>query len=176
MFRRSYFSYLFLFHLFLGSCQQKKNSDLLTIQQLSNSLHEISGITMLPNDGNIYAINDSGNKNVVFTLNFEGNIQKEILIPNTTNVDWEDLTYDIDNNLYIGDFGNNDNERKNLAIYKVADIFSETPQTSKISFVLNDQKKFPPKKKNRNFDIEAFIHRDGYFYLFTKNRSTKTKY
>jgi hypothetical protein len=30
----------------------------------------------------------------------------------TANIDWEDITKDKDGNLYVGDFGNNDNERK----------------------------------------------------------------
>jgi sugar lactone lactonase YvrE len=36
-----------------------------------------------------------------------------------TNIDWEDITKDKDGNLYVGDFGNNDNERKDLCIYKI---------------------------------------------------------
>src|SRR5690606_37593404 len=90
------------------------------------------------------------------------------------NIDWEELTKDSDNNLYIGDFGNNDNERKNLVIYKISvvnRVQDKEVKAEKISFEYPEQKDFPPKKKHRYFDAEAFFYRDGYFYLFTKNRS-----
>ncbi len=154
-------------------CQKKSNSDLVTISNLSNSLKEISGITKLPNDISIYAINDSGNSNTLFQLDQKGEITKSFKIPNSKNKDWEDITYDNEGSIYIGDFGNNYNDRKNLAIYKVSGIHSDSLETSKIKFSLEDQKKFPPGKKHRNFDIEAFIYKNGSFYLFSKNRSKK---
>jgi hypothetical protein len=43
-------------------------------------------------------------------------ILKTVQLKNTNdckyNIDWEDITKDKDGNLYVGDFGNNDNERK----------------------------------------------------------------
>lgn len=154
------------------SCQQAQDTLLTTITKLPDKLKEISGITLLPNDTSIYAINDSGNSNEIHVLNQDGEYLKSITIPGTKNIDWEDLTYDDHNNLYIGDFGNNENDRRDLAIYKVAKLHSDQPVIDKISFVLEDQKKFPPKKSKRNFDIEAFVYVNDHFYLFTKNRSS----
>ncbi len=154
-------------------CQKKNDTDLVIISNLSNSLKEISGITKFPNDASIYAINDSGNSNTLFELDQKGKIINSFTIANSKNKDWEDMTYDDEGNIYIGDFGNNYNDRKKLTIYKVSDIHSVNPETTKIEFSLEDQKKFPPKKKNRNFDIEAFVYKNGSFYLFTKNRSSK---
>ncbi|AXT54177.1 hypothetical protein D1818_23965 [Aquimarina sp. BL5] len=145
----------------------------MIINGLSKNIKEISGITKFTSDTLLYAINDSGNDNTLFCLNQKGKIVKKLKIPNSKNVDWEDLAYDHQNNLYIGDFGNNYNNRKDLSIYKVSNIFSDNIEVSKIEFSLEDQKKFPPGKKNKNFDIEAFIYRNGSFYLFTKNRSSK---
>ncbi|WP_298549001.1 SdiA-regulated domain-containing protein [uncultured Aquimarina sp.] len=155
------------------SCQKKDSTDLIIINGLSKNVKEISGITKFTSDTLLYAINDSGNDNILFCLNQKGEIIKKIKIPNSKNVDWEDLTYDHQNNIYIGDFGNNYNNRKDLAIYKVSDISKNDIEVRKIEFSLEDQKKFPPGKKNKNFDIEAFVYRNGSFYLFTKNRSSK---
>jgi len=155
------------------SCQKNDSTDLIIINGLSKNIKEISGITKFTSDTLLYAINDSGNDNTLFCLNQKGEIVKKLKIPNSKNVDWEDLAYDHQNNLYIGDFGNNYNNRKDLSIYKVSSIFSDNIEVSKIEFSLEDQKKFPPGKKNKNFDIEAFIYRNGSFYLFTKNRSSK---
>ncbi|MDH7443992.1 SdiA-regulated domain-containing protein [Aquimarina sp. 2201CG14-23] len=154
-------------------CQKNDDTDLLTVNHLSSSLKEISGIAISTSDKNLYAINDSGNSNTLFRLDLKGNILEELKVPNSENNDWEDLAYDKKGTIYIGDFGNNYNDRKNLAIYEVTGIGSDSLKTSKTEFTLEDQKKFPPGKKNRNFDIEAFIYKNGSFYLFSKNRSSK---
>ncbi len=165
--------YLFVIIMLSPCCQRGQQKDLKIISQLSDSIKEISGITMFPKGSFIYAINDSGNSNTLFRLNQHGKIVEALQIPNAANVDWEDLTYDHKKTIYIGDFGNNANDRRDLAIYKVSGITSERIETSKIEFTLEDQKKFPPGKKKRNFDIEAFIYHNESFYLFTKNRGSK---
>ncbi|MHA7060051.1 hypothetical protein ACWGOQ_0022680 [Aquimarina sp. M1] len=166
--------YFMLFlNVFLGSCQNMEDTDLILVNNLSKLNREISGIALFPNEQTMYAINDSGNSNSIFLLNLKGEIQKEIRIPNTKNEDWEDLAYDDNKNLYIGDFGNNDNDRNDLVIYRISNINSNVPQVAEIKFTLEDQKKFPPKKKERNFDIEAMIYTKGSIFLFSKNRSSK---
>ncbi|WP_062054961.1 SdiA-regulated domain-containing protein [Aquimarina longa] len=156
------------------SCQKVTTSRLSKVNKLPKVLNEISGITVLPNH-KLYAINDSGNDNTLFILSQKGNIEQQVKIPNAKNIDWEDLAYDKNNTIYIGDFGNNKNKRKDLTIYKVSGILTNTINVSKIEFVFEDQKKFPPKKKNLNFDVEAFIHLNHSLYLFTKNRSSKSE-
>jgi hypothetical protein len=40
-------------------------------------------------------LEDSGNENEIYGLNFEnGTIEKTLTIANTTNIDWEDITKD----------------------------------------------------------------------------------
>ncbi|WP_103072611.1 NHL repeat-containing protein [Aquimarina sediminis] len=167
-------SYLILLMTITVSCQKGKKTDIIKINTLPKDLNEISGITML-SDNRVYAINDSGNDNTLFSLNQKGEILQQIKIPKTKNIDWEDLAYDQENNIYIGDFGNNSNSRKDLKIYRVSGVISNSITVSTIEFIFEDQKKFPPKKKNLNFDVEAFIYLNGNFYLFTKNRSKKSK-
>ncbi|MDY8138949.1 hypothetical protein [Aquimarina sp. 2201CG5-10] len=164
---------LILLTTITASCQKVGNTDLIKINSLSNDIREISGIATFSNS-KIYAINDSGNSNTLFCLDFKGKIIKEIKVPDSKNVDWEDLAYDQKDNIYIGDFGNNANNRKDLVIYKVSGVTSNNISVSNIEFIFEDQKKFPPKKKNLNFDVEAFIHLNGYLYLFTKNREKKS--
>jgi hypothetical protein len=48
----------------------------------------------------IWTLDDSGNANKIYGLNFEnGKIEKTITIENTSNFDWGDSTKDIDGNL-----------------------------------------------------------------------------
>ncbi|MBP2833950.1 SdiA-regulated domain-containing protein [Aquimarina sp. U1-2] len=161
-----------LLHVLTVSCQKLEDTDLILVNNLSKLVREVSGITKLPGHNYVYAINDSGNDNSIFTLDLNGDIIKEIDLHKTKNIDWEDLAYDHDGHVYIGDFGNNRNNRKNLVIYKVSGLPTVKTKISEIRFRLEDQEKFPPKKKRRNYDIEAFIYLKGHLYLFTKNRSS----
>lgn len=157
---------------FLISCSG--NSQLTEIA--TTDLKEISGLEYLPQSKTLWAIEDSGNRNKIYRIGDDGKSKEEIVITNIVNNDWEELTSDADGNLYIGDFGNNDNDRKNLAIYKIdkSSLESKTAEaTSKIAFYYPDQTEFPPKKSNRIYDCEAFFEYKGNFYLFTKNRSAK---
>jgi hypothetical protein len=158
----------------LLACQQQSNVDLKTLYSLPKKLKEVSGITYFPETDMIYTIEDSGNKNEVYVINSKGKLEKTIAINNAVNTDWEDITKDKEGNIYIGDFGNNDNERKDLCIYKVAkgELNKENAISEyKISFSYPEQTEFPPKKKELFYDVEGFFEHGGYFYLFTKNRS-----
>lgn len=158
----------------LLACQESSNSDLKTLYALPKKLKEVSGITYFPETNLIYALEDSGNDNKIFALNSEGKLEKTITVTNASNVDWEDITKDKTGNIYIGDFGNNDNERKDLCIYKVAknELSKENAASEyKISFSYPEQTEFPPMKSEMFYDVEGFFEYQNYFYLFTKNRS-----
>lgn len=120
----------------------------------------------------IWMVNDAGNSSILFGINTKGKIIKTVKV-NDENNDWEDLASDDNGNLYIGDFGNNKNDRENLTILKIknGDLNSDTPiGAENISFYYPEQKKFPPKKKKRYFDCEAFFYLNDSLYLFTKSR------
>jgi hypothetical protein len=167
-------SFLLAVSIVLLACQQQSNEDLKTLYPLPKKLKEVSGITYFPESGLVYALEDSGNSNKIYALNPEGKLEKTITITNAENVDWEDITKDKNDNLYIGDFGNNDNERKDLCIYKVnkTELNNENAIAEyKISFSYPEQNEFPPSKKQMFYDVEGFFEYQNYFYLFTKNRS-----
>jgi len=158
----------------LLACQEQSNTKFKKLYPLPKKLKEVSGITYFPETNMIYTLEDSGNKNAIYAINSEGKLVKTITISNATNVDWEDITKDKVGNIYIGDFGNNDNERKDLCIYKVAknQLNKDLAVAEyKISFSYPEQTEFPPKKKELFYDVEGFFEQGGYFYLFTKNRS-----
>lgn len=157
----------------LFSCKNDTGS-LTTTFSFPNGLKEVSGIIHHPDTDLIWALEDSGNKNEVYGLDSKGEIAKTIVVGNTENIDWEDITKDGEGNLYIGDFGNNDNVRQDLCIYKI-NKNSLNQQNAvpayKISFAYPEQKDFPPKKTEMMYDVEGFFEFKNHFYLFTKNRS-----
>lgn len=161
--------------LFL-SCQSSKEQGygkLEMLARLPSKLNENSGIELMESGG-IWLIEDHGNRDHLYGLNFQGEVIRELKIRNGGNVDWEDLAQDPKGNLYIGDFGNNDNVRRNLVIYRIpSPARAEDPsiRAEKIKFSYPEQKNFPPSIERRLFDAEAFFYWDNQLYIITKNRS-----
>lgn len=169
---KNFFSVAILFFL-LFSCKNDTGS-LATSFALPKSLKEVSGIIYHPATDLIWTLEDSGNQNEVYGLDSKGEIANTIVIEDTENTDWEDITKDREGNLYIGDFGNNDNVRQDLCIYKInknALKQEKAVPAYKISFAYPEQKDFPPKKTEMLYDVEGFFEFKNNFYLFTKNRS-----
>ncbi len=163
----------------LWSCNPKaqdspKNEDLKVEFSLPKKLKEVSGIALSKDKKTIWAIEDQGNKNVVYALDAQGKQVADVIVNDAENNDWEDITADPQGNIYIGDFGNNDNNRRNLAILKL-DLKDTSQKSTNViqttRFRYEGQTEFPPKKSNWLYDCEAFVEMDGNFYLFTKNRS-----
>lgn len=150
---------------------QKEN--LKTLSHLDKDLDEISGMEILSGSDLFWGVNDAGNKNIVYGFDESGSIQKEVEITNAENVDWEDLTKDDHGTLFIGDFGNNKNDRKDLAIYVISDFVNQgkKAKAEKIEFTYEDQTDFDPDKDEMVYGCEAFIYFKDNLYLFTKNRS-----
>lgn len=168
---RTSFSLLLLLATFF-SCAQKSNQ-FETVFTLPSSLSEVSGM-VYNKDKSFWVLQDSGNANELYKLHPNGQITHTLQIVNQKNNDWEELTTDTAGNLYIGDFGNNKNTRKNLQILKInqTDLTKkEAAPSAIISFSYPEQKEFPPAKTNLMYDAEAFILYQNYFYIFTKNRS-----
>ena len=140
---------------------------------LSEELKEISGIQYI-NDTLLVAHNDGGNGSMLYLLNpNSGKILKRVVVKGVKNTDWEDIALE-GKYLYIGNFGNNANKRKNLSIIRVSwkdALVNDSINSELMTFEFNEQKAFPPEKKSLNFDTECFAFADGYLWLFTKNRT-----
>lgn len=141
------------------------------ITDLDPAMSESSGLVYV--NGELFTHNDSGGEPVLYSIDSQtGAVIREVFIQNATNVDWEDLAVD-DNFIYIGDIGNNNGDRKDLRVYKVAlaDIAQSDTVTSQfIEFGYSDQVDFTPNPLN-NYDAEGMIELMGTLYIFTKNRA-----
>ena len=126
-------------------------------------------------------MNDSGDEARIFPFNRDGKVLRAnwykeeagVYIPDAVNVDWEDMTTDDQGNIYIGACGNNDNIRRDLAIYIIKDPFpastSKTRVFQTIDFYYPEQTEFPANPNN--FDCEAIFWAKGKLYLLTKHRA-----
>lgn len=138
--------------------------------QIPSELPEASGVISLNND--FWLINDSGNDPIIYKLDSTGSIIHSIYIRGK-NIDWEDLTKDDQGNIYIGDFGNNENKRVDLKIYilpyEQLSYDTITPQV--INFKYENQTSFPPAEGKLDFDCESMIWTNHSLHFFSKNRS-----
>jgi hypothetical protein len=127
--------------------------------------------------GVLWTHNDSGSAPWVYGIDEQGHAIQETLVEGADAVDWEDIAIDDHGNLYVADFGNNKNRRKDLRVFVVPEPTPEDTSvraTKTLRFRYGDQTAFPPNK--RSFDAESlFWHADS-LWLFTKHRDdSKTK-
>ena len=165
-FQKTYVISVLLAHTIFARAQENHT------YKLSDTLHEVSGMEQL-DDTTLLMINDGGNNASIYLTDFQGNIQKEVGLLGTKNVDWEDLAAD-STHVYIADIGNNLNQRRDLVIYKVqkSDLWKKenvTPEV--IRFNYGEQTAFPPAKEKWRFDAEALAVYGDSLFIFTKDRT-----
>lgn len=162
--------------VFVSEVNQDSNKinsyGLKLIAELNEKVKETSGLALL--DDVLVTHNDKGKTNQLMMLDTEnGKIVQTIDVNNALNKDWEDLAKN-EEFIFIGDMGNNDGERKNLAIYliSISDInknATSVKSKGSINFYYPEQTEFNNSKKH-NFDCEAILCYNGQLFLFTKNR------
>lgn len=155
-----------------GSCVYSVTHDTMQLRaQLPAALTESSGLAW--DNGKLWSHNDSGNPASFFSIDTnDGHIIQKVNVTNHSNIDWEDIAVDADY-IYIGDFGNNNGDRTDLRILKVAKsaIIGDTANVTAqvISFSYNDQTSHASNPLN-NYDCESLISVGDSLYIFTKDR------
>jgi len=156
----------FVFLLFIGATYKK-------VASLPKQLEEISGLAFI-DDSTLVAHNDSGDSAQIYLLSTKASLIKSIKLTAAKNVDFEDITSDGKGNLFLADIGNNNNNRKNLTIYKIASAGLRSKSSvacSKILFTYPEQKAFPPAKNQLYYDAECIAYYKDSIYIFTKCRT-----
>jgi len=149
----------------------------LCIDHLDDKLNENSGIILY--QGYLWTINDSGGKPVLYAVHPKtGKIIQSVSIANAKNRDWEDIAQDNDY-IYIGDFGNNKQKRKELYIYIIRkqDLSlrqNDDLEAQVISFTYTDIPGSTSRKHRISPDCEAFFAWNDTLYLFSKDRYSYT--
>ena len=168
---RRFICYCFLFFLF-SSC---KTLHLNNLCKLPKILNESSGL-VITKDNHFWSHNDSGGKPELYEIDSTGKLTRTLKIIGVKNNDWEEITLDKQDNLYIGDIGNNANKRRNLAIYKIAQfsaIKTDSIGVEKITFRYEDQFDYPPVPAFKHFDAEAMLVIRDSIFIFTKDFYTR---
>jgi hypothetical protein len=144
----------------------------LFLGDLSVIITEASGLQYVHPD-TCYTFNDSDDGARIYQLNQDGGFISQTILNNSDHIDYEDIAVAPDGRFFIGDFGNNDNDRQDLRIYIATGIgYQSSVNTQVIDFELSDQIDFPPNVSMLNFDIEAMVFAFDSLYLFTRNRTS----
>lgn len=139
---------------------------------LSTTLNETSGLVQV--NGEVWTHNDSGGPPRLFQVDpSSGAVLRSVNVEGAVNVDWEEITAD-DQWLYIGDVGNNNGDRTDLRVLRVALDSLLNPQTnsvgaSTIAFQYDLQTDFTPAPNNTDWDCEALVAFNDSLWLFSKN-------
>lgn len=151
----------------------EEQKDLVKLDQIClipPVLNEISGMRTWK-DGQFIAHNDGGNPPELYIFSTDDCSTIDTFALPFSNVDWEAMEI-IGDRVYIGDFGNNNGNRKDLKVYAFQKdhlIGTELWAADTISFGYAEQEDFS-NKHTHNFDCEAMVEVQGKLFLFTKNR------
>jgi len=157
-----------------GAAKKSKDelpAGLRRVGRLPDGIFESSGLCPAPEAGTYYTFGDDGQQPIVFRIDGAGQQVGQFTL-GAPNHDWESLSRDNSGNYYMGDCGNNNSDRQNLAILRFRP--AQPDKVGKISFKYPDQTAFPPPKSERTFDCEASLWHAGQVYLFTKDRAQET--
>jgi len=129
--------------------------------------------------GVFWTHNDSGDSPRIFAIDRLGAKLAEYAVEGAQHVDWEDIAIDDAGELFLGDFGNNRNDRRDLRVYVIPEPDPTRSGSIRVDRVLPfryaDQRD-DAGSKSSDFDCEAMIYHDGALYLFSKHRgNTRTK-
>lgn len=145
--------------------------------ELPEEVHETSGLFFY--HGRLWTHNDSGGKPILYALDtatFE--VVQRLTLGNVKNKDWEDVCTDGER-VFVGDFGNNKGNRKNLRIYTfplsaIPDEGDAIVQVDSILFRYADQTNFEKRKLAHDYDCESVFATEHALFVFSKGWETGT--
>ncbi|MEM9835334.1 MAG: hypothetical protein AAF828_02455 [Bacteroidota bacterium] len=150
--------------LFLVVCSCGVPQQLPRKVKLPVVLEEASGLAFRADRSVATLHNDSGDGPFLYQISPKtGQVLQRINLP-TRAQDWEDICLDDEENIYVGDFGNNRGERTGHTIYRYS---SQTEKTDSIVFTYPGQDGRGRAFKG-NYDCEAMVFYQNHLHLFTK--------
>jgi hypothetical protein len=160
-----------------GRFTRQRHYRVARLARLPAPIAESSGLARGDSAELVWTHGDGGTLATLYQVSLDGRLRGALPLAPLQNHDWEELTRDPAGRLYIGDFGNNRNDRRDLAIYRVA-LGTGRPQVDTIAFRYPDQTEFPPPPVGRHFDCEAMLFYNDTLHLFTKDRGLahRTRY
>jgi hypothetical protein len=115
--------------------------------------------------GVFWTHNDGGGfkKQILYGIKREGKFVAEFRVGGVLLHDWEDIAIDSEGHLFVGDIGNNNGLRKQLAVYEIDEPDPKSSRTA-VEVKRGWQLRFPQAP----FDCESLFVWQHYGYLISK--------
>lgn len=147
----------------------------------SEEINESSGLVQSRCQSDVFwTHNDSGDKEFIYAINEKGDKLGTWKVANAKNIDWEDIATFKNSGgkcfLYIGDIGNNDFDKNQLTIYKVAEpqVTDSDKNSSKQNPAPTDSAEainFSYPEGTHNAETLLVHPQTGEIYVLTKHES-----
>jgi hypothetical protein len=157
----------------------KYNAPVVVGRIEAGDIHESSGLSASECQDVLWTHNDAGNAPIVFAMATNGRHLGAWKVTNARNIDWESISTYRDAKgkcfLFIGDFGDNDENRKDRTIYRIPEpnVTSETTMAtagSPLSTEPADAINFSYPDGPKNAEAILVHPKTGNIYVLTKNR------
>jgi hypothetical protein len=130
----------------------------------SPEIRESSGlVASRRHEGLFWTHNDHGNPNVLYAIRRDGSLIARFSVTGARLIDWEDIAADDKGFLFLGDLGNNDRSRLELAVHQIAEPdLTATDQT--VAVIGSWTLRYP----DAPFDCESLFVLENHGYVISK--------
>ncbi len=113
----------------------------------------------------LWTHNDGGGarRQILYAINRKGDTRASFPIIGATLQDWEDIAIDDAGHLFIGDIGNNDGKREELAVYEI-----DEPDPKSGARVIPVKRQWRLHFLKEPFDCESLFIWQGHGYVISK--------
>jgi len=102
-------------------------------------------------------------KQVLYAITREGSSLREFFLADVAIADWEDIAIDDQKHLFVGDIGNNDAKRSQLAVYQI-----DEPDPKSEARSVSPKRSWRLRFPNEPFDCESLFVWQGSGYVVSK--------
>lgn len=132
----------------------------------TSRISESSGVVLSRKfPGVFWTHNDGGGRNrqQLFAITRQGKILADFSVQGVRLRDWEDIAIDDQRHLFVGDIGNNDAKRLQLAVYQI-----DEPDPKSSGPVVQVKRQWHLLFPKAPFDCESLFVFNGYGYVISK--------
>lgn len=126
-------------------------------------LTECSGVVRCSTDTNVFWVHNDGPRPRLFGIKRTGEVVAEFTVFGAAFSDWEDIASDGKGNLYLGDIGNNDAQRRQITVYQ-----TKEPTPADSGKPVQVTRTFHLRFARKPFDCEALFIWKDHGYLVSK--------
>jgi hypothetical protein len=150
----------------------EKAAAILKVGYIANPrITESSGVAASQQHPGVFWTHSDGggpNRQLLYGIDREGKSLADFSVVGAEIVDWEDIALDNTGHLYIGDIGNNDANREEIAVYEINE-----PDPNSSSTAVNVNRCWKLHFPKRPFDCEALFIWKNHGYIISKVLNNK---